>query len=320
MNLLILCAGRRVKVMQYFSRELEKTDDLMFAADMDICAPAIYFSDKFFQVSKINAESYVDDILQICLEHKIDALLTMIDPELELIAKNRSKFEDNGIIPILSPLPMIEMSYDKFAMHRFLTEHGMPSVPTYDNSDNASLAIGNGEMKFPIVIKPMNGSASLGILNVKDENDLINYRNSAVKMVFQPFFKDKEFGVDVYIDLISGELVDLFIKEKLSMRAGETDKSIAVHNIEIEQLVIELIAQTEFRGPIDIDIFEHEGKYYISEVNPRFGGGYPHAYECGVNFPRYIINNLKGVTNSPYSGIAYESGKIMMKYDDVILI
>lgn len=29
-------------------------------------------------------------------------------------------------------------------------------------------------------------------------------------------------------------------------------------------------------GQIDIDIFDINGEYYISEVNPRFGGGYPH--------------------------------------------
>ena len=52
-----------------------------------------------------------------------------------------------------------------------------------------------------------------------------------------------------------------------------------------------------YRGQIDIDIFEIGGDYYISEVNPRFGGGYPHAYECGCNHMDLIVNNLSGKTN-----------------------
>ncbi|MGI2327517.1 ATP-grasp domain-containing protein [Planococcus sp. YIM B11945] len=320
MNLLILCAGRRVKIVQYFNRELEKSDGLVFSTDMDICAPAIYFSSKFFHVSKIDEENYVDDILQICIEQKVDALLSLIDPELGLIASNRERFEAHGIYPILSPLPMVEMSFDKFAMHQFLIEHGLPSVPTYDNLTKVESAIGKGEIAYPLIAKPANGSASLGIQSIEDEASFSHFRESPLRMVYQPFFKDKEYGVDVYVDLLTGDLVDLFIKEKLCMRAGETDKSRSVHNREIEQLVSSLIAKTDFRGPIDIDVFERNGQFYISEVNPRFGGGYPHAYECGVNFPRYIINNLNGIANPPYGGFAYKEGKIMMKYDDVILI
>lgn len=45
----------------------------------------------------------------------------------------------------------------------------------------------------------------------------------------------------------------------------------------------------------------------ISEVNPRFGGGYPHAYEAGANHMKYIVNNLQGKVNEPQIG-EYESG------------
>ena len=62
-----------------------------------------------------------------------------------------------------------------------------------------------------------------------------------------------------------------------------------------------------------------DGKYYISEVNPRFGGGYPHAYECGVNNMKYIINNLEGKVNTPDIG-NYPEGKYMMKYIEIAII
>src|SRR5699024_9044184 len=131
--------------------------------------------------------------------------------------------------------------------------------------------------------------------------------------------KDKEFGIDVYIDMISGDLVDLFIKEKIRMRAGETDKSISIHNDKIEKLVKQFIEQTDFIGPIDIDCFEYNGNYYISEINPRFGGGYPHAYEMGCNFMDYIVYNLQDEINETYKGFNYEKDYVMMKYDYVLL-
>lgn len=74
-----------------------------------------------------------------------------------------------------------------------------------------------------------------------------------------------------------------------------------------------------YRGQIDIDIFDVNGEYYISEVNPRFGGGYPHAYECGVNHMRMIINNLCNKKNNCYIG-KYEEGRVMMKYNELKII
>src|SRR5699024_6618658 len=113
--------------------------------------------------------------------------------------------------------------------------------------------------------------------------------------------------------------VDLFIKEKIKMRSGETDKSVSIHNSKIERLVKEMIKVTDFKGPIDIDCFEYNGEFYISEINPRFGGGYPHAYELGCDFMTYIIKNLQKETNDIYSTYKYDSNFTMMKYDNVII-
>lgn len=68
------------------------------------------------------------------------------------------------------------------------------------------------------------------------------------------------------------------------MRAGETEKSKSVKISEIEEMVKKVVGLLQLKGPVDIDIMEYYGKYYVLEINPRFGGGYPHAYECGVNF------------------------------------
>ena len=69
---------------------------------------------------------------------------------------------------------------------------------------------------------------------------------------------------------------------------------------------------------IDIDIFEINGTFYISEVNPRFGGGYPHAYACGVNIPKQVMANLSGRENPVRIG-EYPENICMMKYNEVAI-
>jgi carbamoyl-phosphate synthase large subunit len=79
------------------------------------------------------------------------------------------------------------------------------------------------------------------------------------------------------------------------------------------------VVENGFRGQIDIDIFEIDGEYYFSEVNPRFGGGYPHAYACGADHMSLIRNNLMGKANLKNIG-RYDIDKVMMKYNEIKII
>ena len=102
------------------------------------------------------------------------------------------------------------------------------------------------------------------------------------------------------------------------MRAGETDKAVSFKDEKLFALIEKFVKECGWSGQIDIDIFDIDGEYYISEVNPRFGGGYPHAYECGCNHMKLIKNNLIGVANEKNIG-AYEEGIYMMKYNEVMI-
>ncbi len=68
-----------------------------------------------------------------------------------------------------------------------------------------------------------------------------------------------------------------------------------------------------------MDVFCIHGNYYLSEINPRFGGGYPHAHACGVNFPKLIAANLAGRENPNTVG-NYEAGICMLKYTDLMTL
>ena len=102
------------------------------------------------------------------------------------------------------------------------------------------------------------------------------------------------------------------------MRAGETDKAVSFKDEKLFELIRKFVYEAGYRGQIDIDIFDIDGEYYISEVNPRFGGGYPHAYESGCNHMKLITDNLEGKVNEVHIG-EYESGIYMMKYNELYI-
>ena len=102
------------------------------------------------------------------------------------------------------------------------------------------------------------------------------------------------------------------------MRAGETDKSVSFKNPKLFDFIEKFVTESGWLGQIDIDIFDVDGVYHISEVNPRFGGGYPHAYECGCDHMKLILNNLAGKINKKQIG-DYEEDVYMMKYNEIAI-
>ena len=86
MNVLILSAGTRNKIVQYFKNNI---DGKVVATDLSNIAPAVYEADKFYQVPRITDPGYIEKIIGICEKEKIDAVLSLIDPELSLLAKNK---------------------------------------------------------------------------------------------------------------------------------------------------------------------------------------------------------------------------------------
>ena len=128
----------------------------------------------------------------------------------------------------------------------------------------------------------------------------------------------QEIGADVYIDMVSHEVVSIFTKKKLRMRAGETDKAVSFQDETLFNLIEQFVKEAGYNGQIDIDIFDVNGEYYISEVNPRFGGGYPHAFESGADHMKLIVNNLEGKVNERMIG-QYECGTYMMNYNEVMV-
>ena len=315
MNILILSAGTRNKVVEYFRKSMKGK---VIATDMSCLAPAIYETDKYYIVPRMTEPGYLEKILSICKKEEITGVLSLIDPELSLLAKNKEKFESIGVKVIGSSYELCEMSLDKYQMYRWLIDHNYKCAKSYIDKEEFYMDIKAAKAKYPVFVKPARGSASISISKVYDKETVELLSAHEDGLMIQQFLDGQEIGADVYIDMLSGEIVSIFTKKKLKMRAGETDKAVSFKDEKLFDLIEKFVKEAGYRGQIDIDIFDVDGEYYISEVNPRFGGGYPHAYECGVNHMDLIINNLEGKINLPVIG-KYKEGLYMMKYNEIMV-
>lgn len=315
MNILIMSPGRRVEIVDYFKKELSAVGGFVYTLDMSSYTPALYAGDRYYRVEKDfdNLDAYMQNVLQICRDNNIKLVLTLIDPELPLLAEYKKEFEKDGTKVMISENELVDATLDKYLFFTYFADT-LPVIPTFNNKKDVQEAITSGEMGFPIFAKPRKGSGSEGLLTIQDIKRLESCE-SEDEYIFQPYMKSKEFGIDMFFNLNTGVLEQYFIKEKLSMRSGETDKSVSVHNEDIKQIIMTLSGKG-FRGTVDMDVFlAPDGKYYVNEINPRFGGGYPHAYHCGMNYMKNIVNELLGKV-SGYKMDDYEDGVLMMKYNN----
>lgn len=317
-NILILSAGTRNKVVQYFKKALNG-DGRVVATDCSNLAPAIYDADKYYIVPRMTDEGYLDVILDICKNEKISGVLSLIDPELSLLSYNVEKFAEVGTKVIGSSYELCERSLDKYEMYKWLVDNGYKCAKSYMNKEEFFADLDDGTAKFPVFVKPARGSASISISKVTDRETVYLLFAHEDGLMIQEFLDGQEIGADVYIDMISGEVVSIFTKKKLKMRAGETDKAVSFKDEKLFELIKEFVNRAGYRGQIDIDIFDINGEYYISEVNPRFGGGYPHAYESGSDHMTLIVNNLEGKANDCVIG-NYKENVYMMKYNELSVI
>lgn len=301
MNILITSAGRRVYLVEYFKNALGRSGRVI-AADTQITAPALKRGDDYFILPEAYEANYIEELLRFCKIKKIGAIISVNDLELPILANHKKVIESAGIKLLVSDKEIIDICFDKWKAFNFLTDHSILSPLTFSSFESLKQAIERKEIQFPIAIKPRWGSASIGIsfaenmeelflskklLEIQLSRSILN--NASMKdidgaILFQEKIPGKEYGLDILNDF-GGSFVTCVIKEKLSMRSGETDKAVIRENPELFNVGKEIATKLRHIGTLDCDILEKDGKFYVLELNPRFGGGYPFSHEAGVDIP-----------------------------------
>ena len=305
-------------------------NDIIVATDMQLTAPALQAADVKIQVPAVYAKDYIDITLDICKKHKINALISLNDLELPILAENKDKFEALGVKVIVSDPNVIDICFDKYKTAQWTESIGLNAPKTYVRLADAKKALAAGEIAFPLFMKPRWGSGSIGLETIDDMEELDIYYNILMKKIkktilatasvgdeyimIQEKLTGKEFGLDVMNDL-EGNNVGVSVKQKLAMRAGETDKAITVDLPEVREMGKRIGENLKHIGNLDVDIMQRaNGDYCVLELNPRFGGGFPFSYEAGVNLPKAILQWLRGEKVDP-NILVPEYGRMFAKND-----
>lgn len=335
MNILFTCAGRRNYLIHYF-KEIIGDGGKIIAVDGDATAPALADADIALTVPSVFDKNYVDSLLAIVLENRIDLIIPLNDLELPIMAASKEKFEANGAQVVISHPDVIDLCADKWKTYNFFRDLKIPTPRSFIKIEDVLEALAEKSVQFPMVLKPRWGFGSVGIQEVETQEELhLAYQLLLAKVnktlmssiasdtlqnpvLFQEKIIGEEFGIDIVNDF-NGNYYGSYARKKLAMRAGETDKAKSVIDRQFCDLAEKIGKATQHMGVMDCDFFIKDGRIYFLEMNPRFGGGYPFSHEAGVNVPAMYLAWLQG--NSKISeNDNYRSGVVFSKCDRIIRI
>ena len=325
MNILFTCIGRRVSLLESFrkaARDL-KLNVLFFGTDKTELSSALQLCDKRFVVKPTTHPRYVAELLSIVKANKVRLLVPTVDLDLKSLSQNKAKFAAAGCRVLVSEPHVIEVCQDKRKTYKFLLQNNFDtpatlSVRTVLNSSKSAIGNRQSQIRFPLFVKPWDGSASRGNAIVKNRQELLFYSWRIPNAICQELVAGAEHTCDVYVDF-DMKVRCVVPRRRIETRAGEVSKGQTVKHPRImaeARSVVEKLGAGP--GVVTLQLFlTNEDKIKFIEINPRFGGGAPLSIKAGANFPKWILQELTG-RKPTIRRDTFKDGLTMLRYDSEV--
>lgn len=316
MNILLSCIGKRGYIADYF-RAVCPLESKIIGTSNTNWTPGFSSCDISLVLPPISSDEYIPALFDVCRSHDVSGLISFFDPDVHKLSAHRSEFIKNGVVPIIPEHYASKIAFDKLETWRYLNCKGIAVPLTSDSLEQTFTWLRSGQFSFPLVVKPRFGYGSANTFIAKEYKELQVFFRYASNMIVQQYIDAEPLNVDGLGDLLSRP-ISVVPWRKLLSRLGETERSITIKCPELIALAEKLIREVGIIGPFDADFFrESDGKLWVLEINPRFGGGYPVSHLAGANFPEIITRMIRGEIVEPYTN-SYRVGVSMMKKLQII--
>lgn len=318
LNILFTSAGRRVSLIRHFKQAIRglNLEGRIVAADLQKNAPATFVADVKEPVPRVTDPNYIDAVKDICRKHDIRLVIPLIDTELFLFSLHKEEFEELGITLLVSSPEVNRICLDKRETYKFFKTIGVQTPGILEPSE----ILANPKAKYPFLLKPSDGSCSVGVTKIRNAKELEFFIDYIPNAIVQEYVTGDEYTLDVLVDF-KGRVRSVVPRLRIETRAGEISKGCTVKNpalIAGGKAVVEALHGAV--GCITVQCFvSAEGGIKFIEINPRFGGGFPLSMAAGADFPRWIIEEIIGIKRETAVD-EWQDGLVMLRYDEAIFV
>jgi carbamoyl-phosphate synthase large subunit len=304
---LFTCAGQRVDIVQAFAAAGATT----VAVDLNELAPALYAADIHATVPAVDDPGYAPSLRSLVESHGVELIVPLADLDHRVLAAHRDAL---GALVLLAGPETITLCEDKYAAHRFFEAHDVPSPPTWLRDELPA------ELEYPVLVKARRGFGSRHIYRANDREELDFYlRRTPAESMIQQVCKGEEFSIDVFSDL-EGRCLGAVPRTMIESKGGESIKGMTINDADLIEHGC-FVAQTMgIAGPANIQCFrEPDGSLPVTDVNPRFGGGFPLPTAAGSGYPELALALARGERPEPRLG-DFRAGVIMTRFFSQVIL
>jgi carbamoyl-phosphate synthase large subunit len=282
------------------------------AVDANPLAPALYHSQEFAIVPPFDDPGYLPALQALVREHQIRLVIPLADLDHLLLAQRRTELD--GALVLLPAPEVVQRTEDKYEAHRFFEEHGIPSPASWLSGELPD------ELPYPVLVKPRRGFGSRHIYRADDRETLDFYlRHTPVESFVQQVCDGEEFSIDVFCDF-EGRCLGAIPRTMIESKGGESIKGMSIRDdvlIEFGRLVAETLP---IWGPANVQCFRvGEDRHEVTDVNPRFGGGFPLPLAAGGRYPELALALARGERPEPRLGEFREGVTMTRFFSDLCL-
>jgi len=299
---LFTSAGQRVDIVRAF----REAGALTVAVDADQLAPALYHADRRALVPRIADPAYVPALAALVREHGVRLVVPLNDLDFPVLARERDALAP--ALVLLPPAEVCERMSDKLAAHRFFVEHGIASPRSWLPEEVPA------DARYPLLVKAREGYGSRHIFRADDPEQLAFFlRYTEVPSFVQERCQGEEFSIDVFCDL-EGRCLNAIPRTMIQSKGGESIKGSSLRDWELIEYGRHVAETVGVVGPANVQCFrEPDGGLPVTDVNTRFGGGFPLPLAAGSRYPELALALARGERPEPRLG-EFEEGVVMTRF------
>ncbi len=304
---LFTCAGQRVDIVTAFARAGATT----LAVDLDTLAPALYAADRRSLVPPVHAPAYIDALRELVDEHDVRLIVPLADLDHLLLSEERDRL---GALVLLPGPDVIRLCEDKYAAHTFFAANGIATPPTWLPGEVPA------DAPFPVLVKARRGFGSRHIYRAADRGELDFFLgHTTAESMVQAACRGEEFSIDVFCDL-EARCLNAIPRTMIESKGGESIKGMTIKDSQLIDHGRRVAEAMRIVGPANIQCFrEPDGSLPVTDVNPRFGGGFPLPTAAGSRYPELALALAAGERLEATLG-EFREGVVMTRYFSQVVL
>lgn len=290
-----------------------------------------YLCDSFYCISRPSEKAYLDRLLSICENERIDVILPQNTLELPVLAENKHLFLNVGTSIAISDAAAIAIANDKYELMKLAERIGVPT-PNYALVDNfeslAESARGLGWPDKPVVVKPPLSNGMRGVRIIDESLDLkkmfysekptsLFTKTSTLHAILGSHFPSllvMEYlpNAEYTVDVLKAQGYTIIPRKRDLIQSGITFNGTVEHQKELITYAQRLSDATglDYAFGFQFKLDEHNVPKLL-ESNPRVQGTMVLSTFAGANI---IYAAVKRALNEAIPGFKIEWGTKIFRY------